>query len=314
MIEILSNGALNFVVDRGRFGFLDCGVSRSGPMDGLSFALGNAMVGNLSTAAGVEINSFPFKVRFSGPTTVVLTGAVSSNKLGTKELASWTAVRVEANEVLTVGAPRVGRCVYLAIRGGIKVPEVLGSFSTDLKAEFGGYHSRALQKTDWVDIHSDENLRPVRNGYFRHELADYWKRLSAGEASARVLPSAEWDDFNTKSRDRFFGSLFQVERSSNRQGYRLAGPEIVRSRANELLSHGIVPGTVQIPSNGQPIIQLVDANTCGGYPKLANVIDADLWRLGQLMPGDRVRFELVGVDEALSARSEVAGLIASAMG
>jgi biotin-dependent carboxylase-like uncharacterized protein len=314
MIEILSNGALNFVVDRGRFGFLDCGVSRSGPMDGLSFALGNSIVGNLSTAAGVEINSFPFKVRFSEPTTVALTGAVSSNKLGSKELASWTAVRVEADEVLTIGAPSVGRCVYLAIRGGIKVPEVLGSLSTDMKAEFGGYHYRALQKTDLVDIDSDESLRPVRNGYFHHDLVLYWQGLSAGEIWVRVLPSAEWDDFNTESRDSFFGSLYQVERSSNRQGYRLAGAEIVRSGARELLSHGIVPGTVQIPSNGQPIIQLVDANTCGGYPKLANVIDADLWRLGQLMPGNRVRFELVGIDEALTARSELAGLIESAMG
>lgn len=305
MMEILSNGPLNIIVDRGRIGFLASGVSRSGAIDSLSYELGNAMLGNSREAASIEINNFPFKVRMGEACCVAITGALSTSRIGQKQHAPWSRLKVNAGETLVIEAPQEGRCVYLAIEGGIEVQRVLNSCATDLKAAFGGHEGKALAKGDSLRSSPRNSAASAApSSLFNPTLQTYWRALSEAGTTVRVLPSAEWQEFSDESKERFFNTHYTVGRSSNRQGYRLSGAVLKRTVNRELLSHGIVPGTVQIPTSGEPIIQLVDANTCGGYPKLVNVIEADLWKLGQLMPGRPLRFELTDIDAALSAGAQ----------
>lgn len=302
MMEILSNGPLNIIVDRGRIGFLASGVSRSGAIDSLSYELGNAMLGNSREAASIEINNFPFKVRMGEACCVAITGALSTSRIGQKQHAPWSRLKINAGETLVIEAPQAGRCVYLAIEGGIEVQRVLNSCATDLKAAFGGHEGKALAKGDRLRSSPRNSAASAApSSLFDPALQAYWQALSEAGTTVRVLPSAEWQEFSDENKERFFNTHYTVGRSSNRQGYRLSGAVLKRTVNRELLSHGIVPGTVQIPTSGEPIIQLVDANTCGGYPKLVNVIEADLWKLGQLMPGRTLRFELTDIDAALSA-------------
>lgn len=300
MMEILSNGPLNIIVDHGRIGFLASGVSRSGALDSLSYELGNAILGNSCEAASIEINNFPFKVRLSEARCVAITGALSTSRIGQKQHAPWSRLRVNAGETLVIEAPQEGRCVYLAIEGGIDVQRVLNSRATDLKGAFGGHEGKALAKGDSLRSSARDSAATITpSSLYDPTLQTYWRALSEAGTTVRVLPSAEWQEFSDDTKERFFNSPYTVGRSSNRQGYRLSGAVLKRTVNRELLSHGIVPGTVQIPTSGEPIIQLVDANTCGGYPKLVNVIEADLWKLGQLMPGRTLRFELTDIDTAL---------------
>ena len=179
---------------------------------------------------------------------------------------------------------------------------MLNSYATDLKAAFGGHEGKALAKGDRLRSSPRNSAASAApSSLFDPVLQAYWQALSEAGTTVRVLPSAEWQEFSDENKERFFNTHYTVGRSSNRQGYRLSGAVLKRTVNRELLSHGIVPGTVQIPTSGEPIIQLVDANTCGGYPKLVNVIEADLWKLGQLMPGRTLRFELTDIDAALSA-------------
>ncbi|MCU1728593.1 biotin-dependent carboxyltransferase family protein [Pseudomonas sp. 7P_10.2_Bac1] len=300
MMEILSNGPLNILVDQGRIGHLASGVSRSGPMDSLSYELGNAMLGNSGEAASLEINNFPFRVRFNETRCIAITGALSTSRIEQKRHAPWSRLTVNAGETLVIEPPQEGRCVYLAIDGGIEAQQILDSCSTDLKGAFGGFGGKSLGKGDCLRSSTAGRQATVTpSSLFDPELQTYWRALSEAGTTVRVLPSAEWQEFSEDTKERFFTTPYRVDRSSNRQGYRLAGTVLKRTVKRELLSHGIVPGTVQVPTSGEPIIQLVDANTCGGYPKLANVIEADLWKLGQLMPGHAIRFELTDIDTAL---------------
>ena len=260
------------------------------------------MLGNSREAASIEINNFPFKVRMSEACCVAITGALSTSRIGQKQHAPWSRLKLNAGETLVIEAPQEGRCVYLAIEGGIEVQRVLNSCATDLKAAFGGHEGKALAKGGRLRSSPRNSAASAApSSLFDPALQAYWRALSEAGTTVRVLPSAEWQEFSDENKERFFNTHYTVGRSSNRQGYRLSGAVLKRTVNRELLSHGIVPGTVQIPTSGEPIIQLVDANTCGGYPKLVNVIEADLWKLGQLMPGRTLRFELTDIDAALSA-------------
>lgn len=303
MIEILSSGALNSVQDRGRRGLLSSGVSRSGAMDIVALDAANALVGNAAGAAAIEVAAFPFRLRFGAATTVAVTGALAEARLSGRRLPPWWATEAQAGDELTIAPPTAGARVYVAIGGGIDVPLLLGARATELKSGYGGHEGRGLRRGDRLP------LGPRRPG-----------RLPDGGIGAppppgrdrmgeplRVLPAAEWLDFSEEARRLFAATSWRVTAEADRQGCRLDGPELTRERRRELLSHGIVPGTVQVPPAGRPIVQLSEANTCGGYPKIATVIEVDLWRFGQAMPGDALRFAAVGRDEALAALRETAG-------
>lgn len=312
MIEILSSSALNSVQDRGRRGLLSSGVSRSGAMDVVALDAANALLGNDKNATTIEVAAFPFRLRFLTGTTVALTGAVAEARLDGRRLAPWWAVGVQAGQELVIDPPAIGARVYVAAGGGIDVPSLLGGRATDLKSGYGGHEGRGLKRGDRLPLGAVPSGRLPDGGFGSLPPPG---RSEVGR-SVRVLPAAEWPDFSEEARQCFLSVAWCVTAEADRQGCRLDGPELMRERRRELLSHGIVPGTVQVPPSGRPIVQLAEANTCGGYPKIATVIEADLWRLGQAIPGDELGFTVVGRDEALAALREatdwLAGLRSSA--
>lgn len=303
MIEILTTGAANCVQDLGRFSYLEAGVSRSGAMDAPALELANRLVGNDPNAAAIEVAIFPFRMRFDRAALVAVTGADLPVTLGGTRYPSWWALPVSAGDVLELGLPRRGARAYLAIAGGLIVPAVLGSASTDLKSRWGGLEGRGLRRGDRLEtgfapaalggLPAGFGLDPETIGRGAADIGE--------EVPVRVLPGAEYDVFDQTAVDALEAAAWQVTEDANRQGYRLSGPELTLRQKLELHSHGIMPGTVQVPPSGQPIIQLAEANTCGGYPKIAHVIEADLWRLGQAPVGSRLRFVRVDRRQAVAA-------------
>lgn len=291
MIEILSTGAANSVQDAGRFGYLDAGVGRSGAMDPLALEIGNILVGNDADAAGIEITIFPFRLTFHAATVFAVTGADCPVQLNDRLLPPFWAMQAQPGDVLHLGLPRSGARTYLAFSSGVDVPLVLGSRATDLKSGWGGFEGRGLKRGDRLALHRDSDRTladlPAGFGMDPGALRGTW---GPGDIAIRVLPSAEHAAFTDAARAGFFSDGWTLSNDANRQGYRLEGPHLALTARLELFSHGIMPGTVQVPPSGQPIIQLAEANTCGGYPKIANVIEADLWRLAQVPVGARIRF------------------------
>ncbi|MFG6440715.1 biotin-dependent carboxyltransferase family protein [Roseateles sp. LKC17W] len=280
MIEIVRAGPLATVQDLGRPGWRDRGLSLCGALDEFALQAGNLLVGNTSGAAGLEFTLGGATLRFHADSCIAVTGTDADAQLDGRAVHPWWRLRVRAGQTLKLAAPRERMRSYLAVTGGINVPEALGSRSTDLKAHFGGLDGRALRDGDCLPLIAGAAL-PSRAVGLRPPV---WT------PSVRALPGPEYDDFAADARDAFWSNDWTVTPQSNRMGYRLAGPVLTREHGVELPSHGVLPGVVQVPPSGQPIALLADAQTTGGYPKIAVVIHADLWKLAQLRLGARVRF------------------------
>jgi biotin-dependent carboxylase-like uncharacterized protein len=314
MIQILSAGSLATVQDLGRTGVLNLGVGWSGAMDPLALAAGNILLNNEQNAAAVEIALFPFRVRFARSTLFAVTGADCSPRLDEMPVIPWWAQRAESGQVLSLSFPKKAAWQasrsYLCIAGGIDVPIVLGSRSTQLRGAFGGYEGRPLHDGDTLPT-ADVPGRP-RSGFGLIPPGLALPFDVDGIPAVRVLPAAEYDCFTPSSREALWSGTWKITPQSNRYGYRLAGDELKPVRTLELRSHGIVPGVIQVPHGGQPIIQMRDAQPTGGYPKIGTVIDADLWRLGQVPIGSSIRFVRCSWDQALEAAAETRCWLANA--
>lgn len=299
MIEIEKTTALTSVQDLGRPGCLNYGVGRAGAMDTLALRLGNLLLGNEVGAAAIEIPLFPFRVRFLQRCAFAVSGNDGETLLDDRSLPPWWVAQAEAGQTLTIKASRHSARAYLHLPGGVDVPAVLGSRSTQLRGSFGGFHGRGLQKGDRLT--AAEPQRGVKTDY---GIASPWLRFAALDAevqTVRVLPAAEHLAYTEASRQRFWQQSWRITAQSNRYGYRLEGEALVAVDTMEMRSHGIVPGVVQVPHDGQPIIQMSDAQPSGGYPKFATVIEADLWLLGQIPPGRRIQFVACNYAEAREA-------------
>ena len=305
MIEILSNGALNLIQDTGRPAHLIKGVCRSGAMDAPALALANMMIGNDAQAAGIEISIFPFRIRFDRDTLFACTGVATRLALPQRSLPGWWAAEARSNDILTIAAPTHGARAYLALQGGLDVPLLLGSRATDLKSGFGGLEGRGLRKGDQLPLlptSGPGKFKPI--GIAPKSRVEFAGQLTSGTIAVRALPAAEYDEFTEQARHAFKNTEYRLTPDCNRQGYRLDGQLLETRRPLELLSHGVIPGTVQVPPSGQPIVQMAEANTLGGYPKIATVIEADLWRLAQIRPGQQIRFSLIDHEAAVAAQRE----------
>ncbi|MBS0970724.1 MULTISPECIES: 5-oxoprolinase subunit C family protein [Yersiniaceae] len=305
MIEIEQSAALNTVQDLGRFTWRHLGVSVSGVMDPLALRAGNILLGNDENAAAIEVQMFPFRVRFTADTAIAVTGADCRTRLDGIELPAWWGCAVKRGQVLEMRYPRHGARGYLCIAGGIDVPQVLGSRSTALRGSFGGLEGRPLQRGDRL-ITGTPTAAPLPPGGIGIEppeqaMPEAFTRNRAGLVNVRAIPSGEYALFAADA-TRFWQQPWQVSRQSNRTGYRLAGEPVLPSETVEMRSYGLIPGIVQVPPAGEPIIQLSDANTAGGYPKIACVIEEDLWRLGQVQPGQSIQLVETDAQGAIAAR------------
>ncbi|MDP9651274.1 biotin-dependent carboxylase-like uncharacterized protein [Paraburkholderia caledonica] len=280
-------------------------------MDTLALAVGNSLVGNEPDQAAIEISLFPFRVRFVSDLDFAVTGADCLVRLDETAMAPWWGRTARTGQTLVIERPKRGARAYLCLAGGVDVEPVMGSRSTDLKGAFGGFEGRGLKRGDALKVRSSVR-RPTREsglGAVPQSLPSLWQELSSGVVSVRAVPAAEYHNFTDEAKEAFTSSEYEVTPEANRVGYRLSGAALPLTSPLELLSHGIVPGTVQVPPSGQPIIQLAEANTCGGYPKIATVVESDLWKLGQAPVGCRIRFVLTDVEEAVNSLRDQASEI-----
>ncbi|AHG21611.1 hypothetical protein Z042_19880 [Chania multitudinisentens RB-25] len=295
MLKILRAGIYTTVQDLGRNGFRRLGISQGGALDLPALKIANLLVGNLPNAAGLEITLGQFSAEFTQSGWIALTGAGCDAQLEGKPL--WTGWRypVKKGQKLTLKMPKRGMRSYLALSGGIAVPEMLGSRSTDLKAGFGGLDGRQLKDGDVLPLGSSDKL-PVNSVGVRQLLFNN---------RVRALPGPEYDEFSEEAQEAFWRTAWQLSPQSNRMGYRLHGSTALsRTTEREMLSHGLLPGVVQVPHNGQPIVLMADAQTTGGYPRIACVIEADLYHLAQIRLGEAIHFIPCTLADAQRAKAE----------
>jgi biotin-dependent carboxylase-like uncharacterized protein len=282
-VRVLSPGFLTTCQDLGRHGYAHLGISASGAADALSLRWGNLLVGNPDGAAALEMTLVGSSFEFLSAATIALTGSEFAT-----DVPWFSAFDVKAGGVLRIGPTRSGARCYLCVRGGISVPPVLGSASTHVLTAIGGCDGRALKKGDTIAI-GNAAIRAPRRGHFPLDVRRDAIRVTDGPQHAWFAAGLD-------------GAVYRVAEDSNRMGLRLEGPKLECAR--ELLTEGVSLGAIQVPREGQPIITFVEHQTTGGYPKIANVISADLSGVGQLRPRDEVRFETVSRTRALGLLRE----------
>jgi antagonist of KipI len=309
-IQVQSPGLLTTVQDLGREGFGPLGVSASGAADPLSLRIGNRLVGNPEGAAALEMTLLGGTFLFPQAATIALTGSDFGATLDGAPVDLWKSTQVMPSQTLRVGSTNSGARCYLCVNGGIGVKPFLGSASTHLLSGLGGYQGRALRKGDVLDIKSEVMGSEVTSFRERTIAAQALQQLSPRK-QLRVTPGPQSDWFPESSRKAFYESTYRVAEDSNRMGLRLDGKAISRESSGEMITEGVSIGAVQITAAGLPIILFVEQQTTGGYPKIANVISADLNTLGQLRPRDEIRFEEVGWESARSLLLEQEQLLSS---
>ncbi|MES2206362.1 MAG: biotin-dependent carboxyltransferase family protein [Pseudomonadota bacterium] len=295
MIEVIKCGVLTTLQDLGRPGFRYLGISHAGALDTVALSIANRLVNNPIHYVGVEITLGPVEFLFTINTSIALTGADFESSLDNMPVWPGWRIPVRAGQRLKLNAAKDGMRAYLAVSGGINVELVLGSRSTDLKSGFGGWQGRALQVGDRIPLACSDMLTK-RIGL----------KLPEWTSKIRAIPGPEYNQFAEQEQQQFWRTEWKITPESNRMGYRLLGKQLLHNEQLDKLSHGVIPGIVQVPPNGQPIVLLADAQTTGGYPRIAVVIKADLWKIAQARLGASLRFELCNHKQAQIAHKELA--------
>lgn len=303
MIEVLKPGLLTTIQDLGRGGFQQFGVSVSGSIDPLAHKVANLLAGNDIDSALIEITLTGPHLRFHGHTLLSICGADFSPTINGVQQPLWKPLKVEEGDILRFGTPKEGCRAYLAVAGGIKVPEVMGSKSTYLRAGIGGYRGRALQKGDRLTVGTPSCLamkmgnaltrNPTTDWSIPHELIDHSR-----SRAIRIMPGNEYGQFQEESREALFNQPYTVSPRSDRMGCRLSGPALQTETHRDMISEAVTTGTIQVPPDGQPIVLLADRQTTGGYPRIGEVASIDLPRVAQAKPGDELRFAPITHEEA----------------
>jgi biotin-dependent carboxylase-like uncharacterized protein len=271
MIEVLASGPLSTVQDGGRGGFAAQGVPRAGAFDRGALLLANRLVGNPPEAAGIEITLGGLGLRLHAAATLALTGAPCPG-------IDWgTPTSLPAGSIVRLDTPPTGLRSVLAVRGGIAVPAVLGSRSTDTLSGLG---PAPLRPGDLLPVGPQPQDLPSADS----------APVPAPRPRVRIIPGPREDWFEPGALRTLTSARWQVAADSDRIGVRLEGPELTRTRTGELPSEPTLPGAIQVPHGGRPILLGPDAPVTGGYPVIAVVVAADLDIVAQLRPGAGVRF------------------------
>ncbi|WP_026564858.1 biotin-dependent carboxyltransferase family protein [Bacillus sp. UNC41MFS5] len=304
-IKVLHPGLLTTIQDLGRFGSQKFGVIVSGAMDPISLRVANLLVGNGEGEGALEITLFGTTLQFDTDELVAITGGDLQPTIDGEKAPMWRPVLIRKGSILQFKSAMNGCRAYVAFAGGIEVPKVMGSKSTYLRATIGGLQGRALQKGD---IFECGDFNPLSRS-FVHQLermtthfkwsVNYTEFMTFNKTQTiRVLHGAEFERFDKASQQAFFSKRYRLTTQADRMGYRLEGESLSLSEKFELLSEGVTYGTIQVPSNGQPIILMVDRQTTGGYPKIGQVISTDLPCLAQMQPNANIQFEEVSLEQA----------------
>ncbi|MGB9437977.1 MAG: biotin-dependent carboxyltransferase family protein [Desulfobacterales bacterium] len=298
ILEILSPGILTSVQDLGRYGYGRYGVAPSGALDSFALRIANLLVGNRSDQACLEIMLLGPAIKALEDVVVAVTGGNLQPRRDKQPLAMWRSQNLKKGDILSFSSPLSGFRAYVAVGGGISVPRVMGSRSTNFSSGFGGFQGRALKKNDILT--SENHSQCVKTDTRIFSAA--WIPVYPDNWSLRVIWGPQDDHFPADSRACFLDATYIMSADSDRTGIRLQGP-VIRQKPDiqaSIISEGVISGSVQIPGDGMPIIILGETVT-GGYRKIATVISADLPLLGQIKPGDSMRFTAVSLDEARQA-------------
>jgi len=339
MIEVLAGGPLSTIQDRGRIGLRRIGVPRAGVLVPAWMTIANVLVGNRPEAPVIECFEGGLRLRVGAESLLVAHVGRAEVVLVSdgvrRPLAPWRGHRLPPGAEIALRDTGAARLAVLAIRG-LDIPSRLGSASTYAKAALGGIDGRALASGDWLPLAGDPDAPELacepfgapsgastaalaREREHRSVPAESSDRASREDESTPVLravPGPQHEAFEEKTIGAFFDTVWTLSAEADRMGARLEGPALEHrdASARDIVSDAIVPGSVQVPGSGQPIVMLADAHTAGGYPKIATVLSADLPLLALHRPGTRFRLARVGVEEGIAVAREAARALAEHIG
>jgi antagonist of KipI len=310
MINVMKPGLLSTIQDLGRYGYQKYGVIVSGSMDPLAHKISNLLVGNDENEATLEMTLMGPTLEFQETTLISICGGDLSPTIDGKPVPLRRSLLIKAGSVLKFGACKSGCRSYLAIAGGFNVATVMNSKSTYVRAGIGGLNGRSLKEGDTLEPGTikkeSENIIEYLLPFLEdNDFTEIDWSISSEFISAyhqkktiRVMPGTEYDLFSPESREHFFNKPFKVSAQSDRMGYRLEGPSLHLEKDFDMISEAVAFGTIQVPSNGKPIVLLADRQTTGGYPRIGDIASVDLPLIAQAKPGEELTFTRISHEKA----------------
>lgn len=290
-----SGGLLTTIQDAGRLGYQRYGLGVSGAVDVHAYIYANILVGNQKNEAVLELTLLGPTIEFTTGSVIAITGGDLAPAINGKPFPMYQAVRVNKGDMLSFGTPRSGCRAYIAFAGGLAVTPVMGSRSTYIKANLGGYEGRKLTAGDEIAFRKPRACPP------NLERRKMEPDVFGGSYTVRVLMGPQEDRFTKAGISTFLSQPYSVSNEFDRMGYRLSGPKIEHVTDGNIITDGIVFGAIQVPDSGQPIIMLSDRQTTGGYAKIASVINVDMPMVAQCKAGDTIRFVETDIETAQDA-------------
>ena len=286
-------GLFTTVQDLGRYSFPRLGRSVAGAMDLYSLRLANILVGNDQSEAGLEATFMGPTLEFMEEEIIAITGADMGAKINGNPAPMWRSILIKKGDVLSFGGVKSGLRAYIAFSRGLDVPVIMGSKSTFTRGKIGGFEGRKLADGDQIGF-KEESLTGTKGYYLLKDQIPQYR----SDDTIRVVLGPQDNYFPEESIDTFLSNTYSITNEADRMGYRLEGEKIVHKEGPDIISDGIVFGSVQVPGHGMPIIMMADRATTGGYTKIATVITPDLYKLAQMGPGSKISFSKVTVEEA----------------
>jgi len=292
-LKIMNGGFMTTIQDMGRYGYQETGMAVSGVMDTRAASLANILVGNDENEAVIEVTMMGPTMEFTADNLIAVTGGDLGASVDGNPIPTYQAVLVRAGQTLKFAGLKNGARAFIAFAGGLDVPVVMGSKSTNLKSKIGGLEGRKLAAGDEIAFCEPKKWLP---NMAKRVLAV--PDFSAKEHTLRVILGPQNDHFMQRGIDTFLNSTYTITNEYDRMGCRMEGNLIRHKNGGDIITDGISFGAVQVPSHGNPIVMMADHQTTGGYTKIANVISVDLPILAQCMPGHKIRFQWVTVEAA----------------
>ncbi|WP_421775286.1 biotin-dependent carboxyltransferase family protein [Gracilimonas sp.] len=290
-LVVMDGGLFTTIQDAGRFGYRQYGIPISGVMDDYAYRLANQLVGNASDMPILEMTLNGGRYRFNTDSIIAITGADMHPRINDEDASLNTPLKIESGDIISFDYCQKGCRSYLAIQGQLDIRKVLGSRSTYVTGSLGGFEGRVLKKGDvlsWIE---------KKGGYTPEKVSEERFPYYSSKVELRVIEGPEWSWLSQNQKEQFLNTEFDVSPDSNRMGIRLKGNSI-QPIGRHMVSGPVIPGMIQLPENGRPIIIMKDGQAVGGYPRIAKIADADLWRAGQLWSGVQLTFSKIDREEA----------------
>jgi len=303
LFHVANAGLFSTVQDLGRYGYLRYGVPVSGAMDQFSLVAANLLVGNKTDDACLEMTVLGPELQVLGDTQIAIAGSDCSPRINGESVSLWCTLSAKKGDVVSFGRMQWGCRAYLAVRGGVNTPLVLGSRSTYVRGGFGGLDGRKLRNGDTIE---GFDVPPLD---FEYSMPEELVPQFTDHFEARVVLGPQADMFTESGVKVFLSGSFKVASEADRMGYRLEGPLVEHRGKADIVSDALLPGAVQVPKDGKPIVLMRDAQTTGGYPKIAVIVASDLSTIGQAKPGSTIEFSKVTLREAQEKARGFFGLL-----